>query len=297
MSDEMNDALKSSELQLEFDSRLKRLLSTLPDPVLTEVGAGIFGVSVLTSGGHAFGLRSSEIFPAASVIKVPIMLAVLQAVQKGKLNLETRYVLQDDDRVTGSGILFELSSGLNPTLHDLLHLMMVISDNMATNLLIDLLGIDPINEFLEPYSQTRLVGKLQLPEHRRNTLQKQGLRNQTSPQDMAKMLLELTQGQLLNPELTRVALTMLERQQYKHMIARYLPWDGEEVAARVASKSGEIQGTRNDVGLVWLEGSNQPYAIALLSKGVADIREHPENAGMIWGGHISRLVWDLLSEK
>jgi beta-lactamase class A len=278
------------QLQLEFESRLEALLTSVPE------GMGIFGVCVLTPDGKSFGLHSSEIFPAASVIKVPIMLAVLQAVQRGNLNLETRYVVQDDDRVTGSGVLFELSSGLNPTLRDLLHLMIVVSDNMATNLLIDVLGMDQINEFLEPYSQTRLIGKLQLPEHRRNALQKQGLRNQTSPQDMAKMLLELAQGQLLNPELTRVALNMLERQQYKHMIARYLPWDGEEVAARVASKSGEIQGTRNDVGLVWQGGASEPYAIALLSKNVADIREHPENAGMIWGGHISRLVWDVLSE-
>lgn len=296
MNDEMNDEVNNANFQLEFDSRLEELLSTLPNHVSAKVGVGIFGVSVLTPDGYTFGLHSSEIFPAASVIKVPIMLAVLQAVQTGKLNLDARYLLQDDDRVTGSGVLFELSNGLNPTLHDLVHLMIVVSDNMATNLLIELLGIVPINEFLEPYSQTRLIGKLQLPEHRRNALQKQGLRNQTSPQDMAKMLLELAQGKLLNPELTRVALTMLERQQYKHMIARYLPWDGEEVAARVASKSGEIQGTRNDVGLVWLEGSSEPYAIALLSKNVADVREHPENAGMILGGYLSRLVWDVLSE-
>jgi beta-lactamase class A len=279
------------QLQLEFESRLEVLLTSVPE------GQGIFGVCVFTPDGQSFGMHSSEVFPAASVIKVPIMLAVLQAVQTGQLELETRYLVQDADRVSGSGVLFELSSGLNPTLHDLLHLMMVVSDNMATNLLIDLLGVDQINHFLEPYPQTRLIGKLQLPKHLRNNLQKQGLRNQTSPQDMARMLLELVQGQLLNPQLTRAALDMLERQQYKHMIARYLPWGDEEVAVRVASKSGEIQGTRNDVGVVWLNSapSSDLYALAILSKGIADIREHPENAGMILGGQISRLVWDMLS--
>ena len=106
------------------------------------------------------------------------------------------------------------------------------------------------------------------------------------------MMFELHHGLLLEPEMTALALNILEKQQYKDMVGRSLPRNSSgELAVKVLSKSGEITGVRNDVALVY---GPVPYSIALMTKGGQDLREHPENEMVVLGARVSRLVWDAL---
>ena len=237
-------------------------------------------VSVLVrdfSGEVLFGRQPDRVFPSASLIKLPLLIHGLQRVGRGDLDLAGRLTLRAEDRVGGSGVLHELDAGLALTLRDLLTLMIVVSDNTATNLVIERVGIDDLNAFLreEGLGGTELVGPLQLPPERRNARQKAGERNRTCARDMAGLLLRLVNGRLLPAALTELALDILARQQLRDIVGRHLPRGaGGELLYRVASKSGELNGVHHDVGVVW---TPRPLIVAVLSEGGRDPREHPDN--------------------
>ena len=270
----------------DFYARLEPLLKTFK---------GTFGLCVRPLEEGAFPIlewNAIESFPAASTIKVPILIAALQGVQNGALELGRRYPLEPRDAVGGAGVLHELEPGLNLSLRDYLTLMIVVSDNTATNKVIEIVGLDAVNALLRSYPSSELVGKLQLPHKKQNERQRRGERNQTSPRDLVHLMFELHHEHLLGPEMTALALNILEKQQYKDMVGRSLPRDEYgELAVRICSKSGEIVGTRNDVALVY---GPVPYAIALMTRGGLDPREHPENEVVLLGVRVSRLMWDCL---
>jgi len=258
---------------------------------------GTFGLCVQPLEEGAFPTlewNADEPFPAASTIKVPILIAALQQVERGVLELGKRYPLEEGDAVGGAGVLHELEPGLKLSLQDYLTLMIVVSDNTATNKTIEIVGQDAVNALLEGYPSTELVGQLQLPFEKQNERQRRGERNRTSPRDLTRLMNALNGGFLLNPDMTALALNILERQQYKDMVGRSLPRDEHgELTVRVCSKSGEILGTRNDVALVY---GPVPYAIALMTKGGRDPREHPENSMVLLGARVSRLVCDWIND-
>ena len=247
------------------------------------------------SGPDTYAYRADEPMPAASLIKLPILLTVLEQVATGELRLDERLELNLHDRVGGSGVLQHLQPGLTPTLHDLLTLMMIVSDNTATNLLIERVGIETINLWCRQNGLygTRLVGKLQLPEAERNEAQRRGERNLTCAADILGLLMGLARGDLLPPAETEVALSILKRQQFTEALARYLPTDPEldTPHVEVASKSGCLQGVWHDAGVVFQDG-RPLYALAVLSSGSADRRFHPEQEGVRLIAEVSRRVYE-----
>ncbi|BDP40542.1 serine hydrolase [Deinococcus aetherius] len=240
------------------------------------------------TGSELYALNSGCVFPAASTIKVPLLVQALQEAQSGRLDLRERVTVKAEDRVPGSGILHELGPGLNPTWEDVLTLMIVMSDNTATNLVIDRLGVDRVNGWIarQGMGGTHLVGGLQLPPGRRNEAQRRGERNRTTARDQVTVLGRLVRGELLDPAHTSLALSILSRQHFRDLLARHVPRgeDGEPLY-RVASKSGELTGVRHDVGVLF---TPRPLVVALLSEGGRDPREHPDNrdvavlAGTLW---------------
>ncbi|MEW6421905.1 MAG: serine hydrolase [Deinococcota bacterium] len=251
--------------------------------------AGEVGVLITDLGGHElYALNPDRVFPAASTIKVPLLVLALSEAQAGRLDLGERVTLQAEDRVPGSGILHELMPGLTPTWQDLLTLMTVVSDNTATNLVIGRLGLDRVNDWLSErgLTGTGLVGLLQLPPERQNEAQRRGERNRTTARDQAALLGGLVRGELLDSRHTGLALSILGRQQLRDILGRHIPRgpDGE-LRYRVASKSGELRGIHHDVGVLF---TPRPLVAALLSSGGLDAREHPDNrdvsvlAGTLW---------------
>ncbi|GAA0513948.1 serine hydrolase [Deinococcus depolymerans] len=251
--------------------------------------SGTVGLWVGTLDGQPLAvLNGDRVFPAASTIKVPLLVMALQAAQRGDLSLADRVTVQAADRVPGAGVLHELGPGLALSWQDALTLMIIVSDNTATNLTIERLGVAAVNDWLtaQGLTGTRLVGKLQLPPEQRNEAQRRGERNAVCARDQAQLLGRLLAGDLLDPAHTALALGILERQQYRDLIGRGVPAhpDGTPLY-RVASKSGELTGVHHDVGVVF---TPRPLVVALLSEGGADPREHPQNrdvtalAGALW---------------
>jgi beta-lactamase class A len=259
--------------------------------------SGTFGMMVRTLEPHPadrleFRYHAEEGFPAASVIKLPMLLVALRQVQAGHLKLEDRHVMQVSDHATGSGVLQVMNAGLEPTLRDLLALMIVVSDNTATNMTLDILGgVDATNaRFTQMGLETsRVVGKLQVAWEFKTEVQRQGKLAEMTPLETLELLERLWHGQLLGPEMRELALEILGGQQYTEIIERYLPED-----MKTATKSGSITGVRNDVGIVY---APRPYVVALASKGSSDHREHMDNEGVLTLARVSKLVYDFTQAR
>ena len=235
--------------------------------------------------------QADEVWPAASLIKLWLLVRGLQAAQSGEVPLTERLTLRAADRVPGSGVLHELGDGLQPSWQDLLTLMTVVSDNTATNLVIGRLGLDALQAWLAAdWPQTRLVGKLQLPPEERNEAQRRGERNRTTADQTATLLGQLYRGELLDGVHTALALDILGRQQLRDILARGMPRDAAgELLYPALTKSGELSGVHHDAGLLL---TPRPLSVALLSEGGRDPREHPDNRDVTL---LAATIWPLLA--
>jgi len=197
---------------------------------------------------------------AASVIKIPILIELYARAEAGDVDLDETVRLREEDVVGGAGVLFELHRGLELTLRDLGVLMTVVSDNTASNLLIDRLGMGAINE------RMKKIGMADSVLGRKFMIDPDALHamNFTTAKDMAICLARLHRGELLSSKGTEEVVGILKRQQYREKIPLLLP---ETVP--VAHKTGEISNTRHDTALVLLD--DHPYALACLTWGVADV--------------------------
>ena len=252
----------------------------------------MFGVAAkrLDDGLEA-AYQAETVFPAASVVKLPLLVAGLQQVERGTLILERRCHMRAEDRAGGSGVLHVFDAGLEPSLRDLLTLMIVVSDNTATNMVMDILGgRDAVNAQFQALGlhTTRVWGKLQVAWELKTEEQRAGKLAELTPLETLGLLERLWRGELLNAEHTALALEILGKQQFTEILARYLP-DG----TKTASKSGQIIGVRNDVGLVTLP-DGRVYAVALASKECRDERYHFDNEAVLLLGRVSRLVYDFM---
>ncbi len=260
--------------------------------------SGTIGLSAKRLGdGLEIGYNQTEIFQAASVIKLPLLLDALYLIERGELNLEQRYEMRAEDRAMGSGVLKVCDGGLEPTLRDLLTLMIVVSDNTATNMTLDILGgPDAINTRFKAMGleTTRVVGKLSVPLEFQTEAQRQGRRANITPLEILGLLERLWNGEILQPKSRELALEIMGQQQYTEIIARYLP-----EGTRTATKSGFQIGVRNDVGFVWFPETSaragQVYAIALASKDGQNLRYHVDNEGVLAGAKVSSLVYEYFS--
>lgn len=255
---------------------------------VVSVAFGRFG------GAEGYGYRADAPLPAASLIKLPVMLSVLTKAAEGELRLDERIVLGAADRVGGSGVLQSLQGGLEPTVQDLLTLMIIVSDNTATNLLIERVGAEAVNVWCRRNGLygTELVGKLQLPEAEQNAAQRRGERNRTCAADTLGLLMGLARGDLLPPAETELALGILKRQVFTEALARYLPTDPELDApyAEVASKSGCLRGVWHDAGIIFQDG-RPLYALVVMTANGADRRFNVDQEGVRLIAEVSRRVY------
>ena len=219
---------------------------------LHAVPAHLGAVYLDLNSQHCWSWNAWDDFPAASVIKVPILVGILSLVQQGQFGLQERLQIPLSDHVGGAGVLQELHDGVELTVEDLCRLMIVVSDNVASNRLLDRWG-DPAPWFERWNLFETVLGRrfMEAPGPGRD--------NRTSPWDMARLLRELHAGQLLDAEHTEAALSIMRRQQYREKIPLMLPPE-----VNVAHKTGELEGVRHDMGIV--EVPEHPYVLVLLSE-------------------------------
>lgn len=244
----------------------------------------------------AIAYRAGETFPAASVIKLPILVEAYRQVDEGRLDLSERIPLRAEDRVGGSGVLKELEPGAALTLRDLLTLMIVVSDNTATNMVIDRVGLEAVNASARSWGleQTFLAGPLMAPPERQTPAQREGRRSTVCPADMVDLLTALHRGQILSEASRREVLAILGRQHFS-LLGRELGYDLDAVEAgtarlRIASKSGSIAGVRHDVGIITTPAG--AYAIAVMTKDAQDRGFTFHNEGERVVARASRLIYD-----
>lgn len=226
-------------LRAGFASRLEEIAASLD---------GTMGYVVwdLTSGDRLERLPGAE-FPTASTIKLGILYELFKQAEEGRVKLDVPEPLTDAARVGGSGILFELSKP-SLSLRDYAVLMVVLSDNSATNLLIDRLGMDRINERMRALG----VGDARL---RRRMIDleaaRRGDENVATPAAIAKLLDILRRGEGLTEQSRDAALAILSKTKSTSMTST-LP-----SGVRIASKPGDLDGVRVDAGIVFLD--RRPY--------------------------------------
>ena len=254
---------------------------------LAEGTGGIVGVAAtqLATGRH-IGYREGELFPTASVIKLPLLVTLYEDAIAGRIDLSERITYRGETKVAGSGVLQYLDDGLRPTLRDLAVLMMSVSDNTATDLLFDRVGKDRIEATMDRFGLTSIRAPFDIREmlmelvdmdHSkpggydelrrllrisagtggRSMIPQQA--DRTTPADMCRLLELIETRAILDADACTAILELMKRIQSATRIPGLLP-----KGTVVAHKTGSYRRLRNDVGIVY--APNGPYAIALFAR-------------------------------
>lgn len=262
---------------------------------IAESGGGTYGIAAKNlATGENISLHADETFSTASVIKVAIMVELFRRVEDGGLNLGERLELTDEYRVGGSGLLQEFESGLQLTLWDLCTAMIVVSDNVATNMLGTRLGIPSINEGMQALGlpHTRLNRLIRFKPVQPGESEGLGL---STPAEMLRLFEGLAAGEVVSPWASREMVGILARQQYRELIPRLLPTKYDAVTGksdpRIAHKTGSINGVRNDAALLTFADGRQ-WVIVAFSRGLRDQSWSVDNEGHRTIAVIARAIYD-----
>lgn len=206
--------------------------------------------------------NADKAFPAASLAKVPIMLACFYADQKKKIDLKDTVILKSAQKVLGSGILKDLPEGTSLTVEELVDLMITQSDNTACNILIDLLGFDYINNFFQSLglSDTHLARRMMEFKAR-----KKGIENYTTARDIAFCLEIIHHNKFLNKRVSRKSLSLLKKQEVNDRIPAQLP-----PSVVVAHKTGLERKICHDAGIIFTPQGD--FLICVLTKDAKNAR-------------------------
>ena len=225
---------------------------------------GVLGLAVkdLTSN-ETFFISADEIMPQASSIKIAVLATLYLQAQQGKLKLTDEYVVRKEDLVEGSDIMLGLTPGVTRlTLRDLATMMVAVSDNSATNVLIGRVGMENVNAMLDGLGlhATRLRRKMMDLK-----AAGEGRENVSTPREMMTLLETIYRGKLLNKDMTADFLKMLSTHKESSML-QGLPDD-----AVAANKPGELEAVRNDSGIVLIK--NRPYILCVMTAYLKDEKE------------------------
>ena len=217
---------------------------------------GVMGVAIVDlTDGHKYLLHANDVFPQASSIKICVLAELYRQAQQGKLKLTDRYTVNAADLVKDSDIMGGLTPGVTRlTLRDLATMMVAVSDNSATNVLIDRVGMENVNAFLSAQGlrETRLRRKMMDLK-----AAAEGRENVSTPSEMLDLLQALYRGQILNQEMTADFFKVLSTHK-DSFIPRDLPDD-----LKIANKPGELEGVRNDSGVIFLD--QRPYILCVMT--------------------------------
>ena len=278
---------------------------------------GTMGVTVRDiATGQQISINGDKLFPMASAFKIPILVEVFRQVEAGKFSLDDRVELTADDRTLGSGILTLMSPGLKPTIHDLATLMIILSDNQATDMLLNKVGAENVTatmrkfglnnirvdrttfELIRDYlaliddaaagkTKQQLMNRPQLNTSSPERVAKADLefsrimKDVASPDDMARLLDMIVKGKAASENSCQQMMTILNRQQFNHRLPRYLP-----EGTGFAHKTGTIGSTTNDAGVMFIRGNPIALVVFTMDKrtGRGEVEEQM--------GRLARVVYD-----
>lgn len=238
----------------------------------------------LTSGEAVSFGAADESFPSASTIKLAIFYELFRQAGEGRVDLDAFWPLTAADQVPGSGVLKDLTPGIALPIRDLATLMMTISDNTASNLCIDIVGLDSVNRAMDDLGLhgLRLYSKFFKPLPDRP-------RNQAVPAQLGALMAKIVRHEVLTLEACAVMIAIMKKVQGPFS-RRFLPEtvqlekiEGEPELV-VAAKYGMIIGCRHEVGAIWK--GDRGYLYAVMTRDCTDERWVEENEGQLLLGKV-----------
>lgn len=206
-------------------------------------------------GGCAMNYNENEPLIAASVIKIPVMVEAFRRFEEGTLSPDDVHVLSDGEKLPSCGALNRMHAGLEVTLHDLVELMIVLSDNTATNILIDLLGIDSINATMRAQGLVKSTLRRKLFDAAGHAA---GIENHVTAREMGMLLEKMYLGELISEKASVEMIEILKNQKLNGKMPFFLKPRG----IVSAHKTGEDTGITHDVGIVY---TRKPFVMCMLS--------------------------------
>lgn len=262
-------------------SEQQRLLRAKLEETIHDVDSrldGDLGVAILDlSSGEWISLHADQVFPTASSIKVPLLVELYrqneqaEAGQSGKAKLSDIYVVNKADDVPDSDIFNGLTPGVTKlTLRDLAQMVVAVSDNSATNVLIDRVGMQNVNQLLQSLSlnHTKLQRKMMDIK-----AAQEGRENLATPREFTMLFEALYRNKLMSQSSTDALLALLKTRKDSPMQRAFM-FNG-----KVADKHGELDGVRCDMGIIY--APNRPFVISVMTSYLKNEREGEDAIGEI----------------
>lgn len=295
--------------------------------------AGLFEGSGLEFGfaaraverGEAIALNGEELFPTASTFKVPVMVEVYAQARAGRFAISDRIAYTEPHRVIGSGVMQALGAGLNPTIRDLMTLMIIISDNTATDILVDLVGAPNVTARMRTlglegifvplachglfrhawdlpregpvaYGAFKAASKARAMPFASGAYARNGSNNVATAVDMARLMAMIARAEAGTAEDCADMIAILETQHFQQRVPRFLP------SGAAANKTGSLRGLRNDVGLL-RRGAGDTIAFALATFDGTEY-PHGNSRGQVEAdvricslmGEVGQVLWDTFAK-
>lgn len=245
--------------------------------------------------GQTYQLRGNEKVRTASTIKLPVLVEVFAQAAEGKLKMDELLTLREADMVSGSGVLREFSPGIQLPLRDVARMMIVVSDNTATNMIIGRVNADAVNARMDQFGlpATRSMRKVRgdgtqlkaaegwskaglLDENKRFGL------GSSTPLEMLRLLELLEKGEVVSKSASKEMLEILGRQQYTEGLGRKLE------NLKSASKSGSLDHLRSDVGIIYTKKG--PLALAITVDDIPGVDYSVDNPGLLLIADLTQLL-------
>jgi beta-lactamase class A len=272
--------------QNSLDSEVKPLVNSFKGKV------SLFAKNLDT--GETYALNADERVRTASTIKIAVMIEAFARVAEGKIKWSDEVVLTKEKKVSGSGILAELSDGLHLTLRDAVNLMMILSDNTATNLVLEVLTTDAVNARMESlgFKNIKIMRKVgsggesragKDPENK-----KYGL-GMATPREMVLVMEKLDRGEIISPAVSKEMIELMKREQARYAIGRDL-WDLE-----MASKYGALDRLRSAIAILYTKHGR--IAMAITCDDMPDTMWSVDNPAYLLMSRLSEVLVDGLAKK
>jgi beta-lactamase class A len=276
----------AAQSQTALDDQVKPIVASFKGKV------SLFAKNLDT--GDTYALNADERVRTASTIKIAVMIEAYARVAEGKAKWTDEVVLTKEKKVSGSGILFELSDGLKLTLRDAVNLMMMLSDNTATNLVLDVLTTDAVNARMESlgFKQIKIMRKVgsggestagKDPENK-----KYGL-GMATPREMVLVMEKLERGEIVSPAVSKEMIELMKREQGRNAIGRSL-WD-----VPIASKYGALDKLRSAVGILYTKQGK--IAMAISCDDMPEIMWSVDNPAYLLMSRLSEVLVEGLSKR
>jgi beta-lactamase class A len=263
---------------------------------LAKAHQGTVAIAVKHLGsGESVYMNADEVLPTASLIKFPVMLEFYMQVMEGKVKPGDMVTLKDADKVTGSGILtYHFSEGATFSLRDAVRLMIVFSDNTATNLVLDKIGIAATGKRMKAWGFPNTKIHAMVFKGGTTSIDPEGTKKyglgSTTAREMVGLLEKLHQGKLATPETCKDMIGHMKKCEDATKLKRFLP---EKI--EVAHKSGSVNDVKTDAGILYLPTG--PVAVCVLTAKNADKSYKTDNAANVLIGRVGREVHDYFMRK